>query len=222
MKKRIWTRRGFLALLLIGALLSLTACELPAQRSDPIQLDPGTQVQVPIVDPNLQPSTGVEGEQGAPLDGYPAPGGDPAAGGDGVVVVVPEGEQPAEVPAEGAVESAPDGVYVVQSGDTLGQIAQRFGVSIQDIAAASGLVNVDSLDVGQELTIPAAGFAEQQAAEAPPAEAAGERIHIVQRGDNLYRIGLLYGFTVEELTTYNGLVNPNSLDVGQEIKIPPG
>ena len=39
-------------------------------------------------------------------------------------MVVPEGGQPAEAPAEGAVENAPDGVYVVQSGDTLGQIAQ--------------------------------------------------------------------------------------------------
>lgn len=49
----------------------------------------------------------------------------------------------------------------------------------------------------------------------------GERIHIVQSGENLYRIGLLYGFTWQELQTYNGLVNPNALEVGQEIKIPP-
>ena len=43
----------------------------------------------------------------------------------------------------------------------------------------------------------------------------------MQAGENLYRIGLQYGFTVEELATYNNLANPNSLSVGQQIQIPP-
>lgn len=51
--------------------------------------------------------------------------------------------------------------------------------------------------------------------------ATGERIHVVQSGENLYRIGLLYGFTYQDLAAYNGLANPNVLDVGQEIRIPP-
>lgn len=54
-----------------------------------------------------------------------------------------------------------------------------------------------------------------------PAEPTGERIHVVRSGENLYRIGLQYGFTWQELATYNNLANPNSLDVGQEIRIPP-
>lgn len=62
--------------------------------------------------------------------------------------------------------------------------------------------------------------AEQPTPEPPPAST-GEQIHIVQAGDNLYRIGLRYGFTIQELATYNGLVNPDSLTIGQEIKIPP-
>jgi LysM repeat protein len=52
----------------------------------------------------------------------------------------------------------------------------------------------------------------------PPAE---EQVHIVQAGDNLYRIGLRYGFTIQELVTYNNLANPDRLEIGQQIRIPP-
>ena len=45
-------------------------------------------------------------------------------------------------------------------------------------------------------------------------------MHVVQYGDNLFRIGLIYGFTAEELAEYNGLDNINRIDVGQVIKIP--
>jgi LysM repeat protein len=78
--------------------------------------------------------------------------------------------------------------------------------------------------VGQQLLIPLSG--DDSAAETPSeTETAepgtGEQIHTVQAGDNLYRIGLQYGFTIEELAAYNNLANPNSLEIGQQIKIPP-
>ena len=44
--------------------------------------------------------------------------------------------------------------YIVQPGDTLGLIANRYGVSIDAIAEASSLTNIDILSVGQELVIP--------------------------------------------------------------------
>ena len=45
--------------------------------------------------------------------------------------------------------------YTVQAGDTLGQIAQRFNVSLAEIAQASQLENINILEIGQVLTIPA-------------------------------------------------------------------
>jgi outer membrane biosynthesis protein TonB len=58
---------------------------------------------------------------------------------------------------------------------------------------------------------------------APPApqEPAGEQVHTVQAGQNLFRIGLQYGCTVAELSAYNGIVNPDYITVGQQIRIPP-
>lgn len=67
--------------------------------------------------------------------------------------------------------------------------------------------------------------AEPTAVEPTPtaesANAAGEIIHIVQAGENLYRIGLKYGLSWVAIAEYNGITDPNSITVGQELRIPP-
>ena len=45
-------------------------------------------------------------------------------------------------------------VYEVQSGDSLGKIAERFGVTIAELMAANGLPDPDHIEVGQQLDIP--------------------------------------------------------------------
>jgi LysM repeat protein len=45
-------------------------------------------------------------------------------------------------------------IHVVASGETLSTIAQRYGVTIQDIVTANNLDNPDRLSLGQELIIP--------------------------------------------------------------------
>lgn len=71
----------------------------------------------------------------------------------------PGGQQPSS-PAPAATSTpAParnPGTYTVQEGDTLGAIAERFGVTIADLVAANGLADPDLIYPGQELTIPAA------------------------------------------------------------------
>ena len=62
---------------------------------------------------------------------------------------------------------------------------------------------------------------EPTAAPTQQTNAAGEIIHVVQAGENLYRIALRYGTTYQELAAYNVITNPNALSIGQEIRIPP-
>jgi nucleoid-associated protein YgaU len=45
--------------------------------------------------------------------------------------------------------------YVVQRGDTLAEIALRFGVSLTDLARLNNIENIDRIEVGQVLAIPA-------------------------------------------------------------------
>ncbi len=54
----------------------------------------------------------------------------------------------------------------------------------------------------------------------PTAPKPGTTIHVVQRGENLYRIALLYGTTVEDIARANGLSNATMISVGQRLLIP--
>lgn len=53
-------------------------------------------------------------------------------------------------------------VYTVQSGDTLGSIAQRFGISVQALAQANGIKDIDRIFAGQTLTVPDGDTPSQQ------------------------------------------------------------
>ncbi|MFY9365576.1 MAG: LysM peptidoglycan-binding domain-containing protein, partial [Brevefilum fermentans] len=44
--------------------------------------------------------------------------------------------------------------YIIQSGDTLNEIAIRFGVTPDEIIEANALTNPNALDIGQEILIP--------------------------------------------------------------------
>ncbi len=53
-----------------------------------------------------------------------------------------------------------------------------------------------------------------------PANPNGYRIHIVQRGENLFRISLRYGTTVAVLAALNNIADPARIYVGQRLLIP--
>lgn len=68
-------------------------------------------------------------------------------------------------------------VYTVQSGDTLGAIADRFGVTVDEILAANTVANADSLSIGDQLIIPTgegdgSGTTDAQSETAEPTEVA--------------------------------------------------
>ncbi len=54
------------------------------------------------------------------------------------------------------------------------------------------------------------------------AQESGQTYYTVQPGDNLYRIGLKFGLSVDVLARANGIVNPNVVYVGQRLIIPTG
>ena len=71
------------------------------------------------------------------------------------------------------------GSYTVQSGDTLFTIAQRFGVSVETLAAFNQLTDVNLLNVGQVVLIPGA--------EGTPGAVATARIQALPTGANWAR-----------------------------------
>ncbi|MFV0560964.1 MAG: LysM peptidoglycan-binding domain-containing protein [Enterococcus sp.] len=61
----------------------------------------------------------------------------------------------------GATAAHADTAYTVQSGDTLSTISQKYsGASIQDIANANSISNINMIFAGEQLTIPTADDAQ--------------------------------------------------------------
>lgn len=102
--------------------------------------------------------------------------------------------------------------HVVQPGETLYGIAQKYGVDANAIAEANNITNRNQLRVGQKLVIP--GITARDAA------AALGRVHIVQSGESLTAIAQLYGVSAAEIIAFNNISNPDAIYVGQELIIP--
>jgi LysM repeat protein len=102
-----------------------------------------------------------------------------------------------------------DGVYVVQRGDTLSNIAVRLGVSQTALAQANGIRNPDFIYVGQRLTVPGGSA---------PGPATG--VHVVARGETLASIASRFGVSMSALAQANGLRNLDFIWVGQRLTIP--
>lgn len=99
----------------------------------------------------------------------------------------PAAATPAATAAPAAPAGTPDGgVYVVQAGDSLSGIADRFGVALTELIAANKLSNPDFVFSGQRLVIPAAGGKASAAAATPaPAVNQGIRVSAVVGGGDL-------------------------------------
>jgi LysM repeat protein len=112
--------------------------------------------------------------------------------------------------------------HTVQTGENLYRIALRYGLTYQELASANGITNPDAIALGAVLTIPGCGGVSDggQSGGTGSQGSGGETLHTVQAGENLFRISLQYGVSVQELAQYNGITNADAISVGQVIRIP--
>ncbi len=119
------------------------------------------------------------------------------------------------------------GTYTIQRGDTLGLVAQRFGVSLANLINANSISNPNLIFVGQVLTIPGSGGGGDTnpppgptaTSPAPPPPASGGGTYTVQAGDTLWAISQQFGVSVADIESANGLSSA-LIFVGQVLTIP--
>lgn len=112
-----------------------------------------------------------------------------------------------------AATPRPEGtVHVVQPGESLTSIAQRYGTTPQAIARANNLVSLDVIYVGQRLTIPT-GSSESEETDA---------YYTVRGGDTLSGIAAGFGVTLQALVQANRLPSADRIYAGERLVVPGG
>lgn len=118
--------------------------------------------------------------------------------------------QPSTASSEAGAVPRTMRTYVVQRGDTVIGLAQRFGITPETILAANSSLagNPDLLQLDQELLI-------------PPVSGV---LHTVVAGDTLSAIAQRYQVSVEAIVGYkeNGLEASSILQLGQKVMVPGG
>ncbi|MDG2050856.1 MAG: LysM peptidoglycan-binding domain-containing protein, partial [Myxococcota bacterium] len=117
-----------------------------------------------------------------------------------------------------------DAHHVVQRGETLSGIAQAYGLRVTDLQALNGLRSRHRIRAGQKLRLPgdrpraASTAASRQPGSQPSALPSSGR-YTIQRGDTLQGISRRFGVSEKELTSLNGLKNPNRIQPGQVLQL---
>ena len=95
-------------------------------------------------------------------------------------------------------------IYQVKKGDTLYSIANKYGISLNELKAINNLTN-DNLAIGQLLNVPSG--------------LSNVNTYIVDKGDTLYSIAKKFDTTIDKIKNVNNL-SSNMLSIGQKLIIP--
>ncbi|MFC7331953.1 peptidoglycan DD-metalloendopeptidase family protein [Rhodocista pekingensis] len=100
------------------------------------------------------------------------------------------------------VRQAPTGTIFVSKGETVYDVARRYGVPLRDLIEANRLEPPYALRAGQPLVLPV------------PQE------YVVRKGDTIYAISRQYQLDMGELVRLNGIGAPYTIRVGQTLRLP--
>lgn len=113
--------------------------------------------------------------------------------------------------------------YIVQSGDTLIGTANRFGMSVSELASYNNISTSADLLRGQKLWLVPGKVSSSKAPVAASNSSTSNiatKNYTVKAGDGLIALAREFGVSVETLASLNGLSTTDNLYVGQRLKVP--
>ncbi len=109
--------------------------------------------------------------------------------------------------------------YRVLAGDTLSEIAERYGMTVEELAEANGIVDPNYILSGRVLLIPG-GAAGHAAISRRGDQAPGGVTYVIQFGDTLSEIAERFGVPAVAIVMANGLADPHLIVEGVTLTIP--
>lgn len=94
------------------------------------------------------------------------------------------------------------GVHIVEYGDTLWSISQRYKIGMQDIVRRNRIPASFRLEAGERLNLPA------------------PKTYKVRAGDSIYSVSRLFAVDQSEITRLNNLRAPYTIQQGQMLRLP--
>ena len=107
--------------------------------------------------------------------------------------------------------------YTVKQGETLSELAERYGTSVQRLMELNNLGSAQDLWAGSRIQVPVTRTA--AAPKPKPAVNKNATQHKVQSGETLSVIAQRYGVSMQNLIAINNISNPNQVEVGQTLKL---
>jgi LysM repeat protein len=105
------------------------------------------------------------------------------------------------------------GNYTVKAGETLSEIADRYGTSVNRLVQLNGLRDANDLWAGSRIQVPGANARPQVAVNK------NAKTHRVQPGESLSSIADRYGVSMQRLIAINGISNPNQVMAGSTLTL---
>jgi len=112
--------------------------------------------------------------------------------------------------------------HKVTSGESLFSIAQKYGVTIDELKSWNQLTE-SKITIGQTLAIQTTdkNIANQNSKQAESSKGRTYSIHVAKSGESLYSLAEKYNTTIDDIKEANDITT-NSLQIGQKLKIPEG
>lgn len=110
-------------------------------------------------------------------------------------------------------------LYEVKQGDTPWGIAREFQVPVRLLLEVNGLNERSVLQIGQKLIIPLSSASRSSTLRSKQ-NVQQQHVHIVRKGDSLWRLSRQYGVSMQSLMKANNLTETSVLQVGMQLVIP--
>lgn len=118
------------------------------------------------------------------------------------------------IPADAlAKKPCPGRIYTIQPGDTLIDLAKRYGYTLDALVSINPGANPNNLKIGQKICLP-------PSPGGGPFPCYAGSIYRIKAGDTLYSVARRYGLSLDQLIAANEKLEPEALQIGQPICIP--